>query len=283
MPESLTIDGVSYTLVGVQREGISAVYRGPDRYLRLGETHKMERDLMFHKRMESAGFPVAKLLEEGEYEGRKYFVEASLGEKRLGITFGEDYGATGAIEAEHFNQMMEVVETHVRAQFSAQVPVHWAEFALGIHLDFLLKELPESAAVISAKFEAVQSKLSTFPFVVTHGDFNPQNMYANGVIDLEDSFVAPAAYDAITAIVHIDSFPDTDQYEYFARYRFSPAQVASYLQRIDSLFNAQNLPSPSAFKDEFAFCRLVWSAVRMHKWPKIQQWRYDLLMDRFLK
>ena len=281
--QTLTVDGTTYELVGVQREGMSAVYRGEGCYLRIGEKAKIERDLALHKKMEAAGFPVARLLGEGMYEDMAYFVEASLGERRLGIAFGDEYEESGAVHAETFSELIAVTERHVRAQLQTQIsePL-WDEFAAGIRLDELCKELPDDAERIRARFAEAKKKLASFPFVVTHGDFNTQNLYRDGVIDLEDSFFAPIGYDPISVLTTIDAAPDSQEYEFFARYRLSADQRAVYLHAVDAIAREGGLPAFSAQEDSFAFCRYVWLAVGMQRWPKIQAWRYDMLKKHFL-
>ena len=68
------------------------------------------------------------------------------------------------------------------------------------------------------------------------------------------------------------------------RYEDLPAKTVQEVKRrvIDSIATGANLPRLSEFKDDFEFCRASWSLVRMHKWPKLRQFRYDLFMQKFL-
>ena len=283
MDETLTIAGKIYTFVTKQRQGETSVYRTEGEYLRIGEAEAVKKDLALHKKMEAAGFPVAKLLSEGEQSGLYYFTEASLGDRHLGKLFAEDFEKDGTISDASFGKFLAIVETFARAQLSTATNVQsFDEFSRGFHFDTMLAELPEKENELKKKFEEISKRVSVFPFVVTHGDFNPNNLYEGGVIDLEDSFYAPFGYDLVTALVHINYFPDSKDFEYFARYRFSDSQTLQYTGMIDSLAKEANLPPLSAYADDFEFARAVWSVVHMGEWPKIQKWRYDLFTRKFL-
>jgi len=284
MEEKLNINGNSFELVKAQREGISAVYKGEQTYLRIGDKTKIVRDIENHRKMEGAGFPVAHIIEEGEYEGMRYFIETSLGEQTLGSLFAQDIKTQGYITDEHFSTFVSIATTLAKAQmYTKTVSADFDAFARAIHLDILQEELPQHKDTLRDIFTEVSNRLSVFPFVLTHGDFNPHNIYPDGVIDFEDSFEGPFGYDVVGALVHIDYFPDSQEYEYFAKYRFNQNQRESYLKAIDAVSQDAGLPKFSEHISDFEFCRAVWSLVRMQKWPKLQQFRYDLFTERFLK
>lgn len=283
MDKVLVIDGQTFELVGVQREGVSAVYRGGGSYVRIGEPHKIERDLAFHRRMEEAGFPVAKLLGAGAHGGFAYFIEASLGERRLGLLFAEDFETQGAVGEAHIAELIAIVEKHIIAQMGTRMSESaWDDFQSGIRLPELCAELPDEARKIRERFARAKIALTLFPFVVTHGDFNAQNLYRDGVIDLEDSFCAPVGYDPLSVLATIDAMPESRDYEFYARYHLSEAHRVRYLGEIDTIARANGLPTFSEHEEDFAFCRWVWLTVGMQRWPRIRQWRYDRFRKRFL-
>src|SRR3989344_5611813 len=283
MEKTLKIDDKVFELVVVQREGDTAVYRGGDQYLRVGNREKIERDLKLHHKMEEAGLPVASVISDGEWEGNRYFIEKSLGEKRFRDVFEEDAAENGAASDENFEKFLKISEKFTRAQVkTAFSEKDFEGFARGIHLDFLCAELPEQAEKIRHRFEEVAEKLKVFPFVITHGDLNPSNMYPDGVIDLEDSFRGPFGYDLVSSIVTVDYVPLGTEYEFHAKYRFTSFQKGKYFKLLDQIATENNLPPISNFADDFEFCRAVWLTVRMHKWPKMQRFRYDLFTKKFL-
>jgi len=278
--EELHLNNEKYVLVGVQRGGVSAVYRGDGTYLRIGVAAKIKKDLRFHKQMESAGFPVARLMAEGEKDDMSYFIEASLGERRLGVVFTSDQEQTGSIQGAHFEELCAVARLHFEAQCRTQLPVSWEEFGEGIGLARLLSEMPAEADAISRRFERVKHNI-TLPFVVTHGDFNAQNLYAHGVIDLEDSFPAPLGYDLMTVLTTVEFTPHSSDYEFYAKYQFSAEQRAEYLRRIDEWCSDFGLPPTSVHQEDLAFCRAVWMTGGLSVWPKLQKWRYDALLRTY--
>ena len=283
MEPVVILRGKTFELVAVQRGGDTGVYKSGNEFLRIGDAKKIRKDLTLHKKMEAAGLPVASLIAEGESGGQYYFIETSLGGKHLGKLFAEDMLESGTIAKEHFQILLKVAERFGEAQLKSTFePQDFEEFSKGIHLAILLEELPQYRDAIESRFRKVTENLSVFPFVVSHGDFNPNNLYHAGVTDLEDSFHGPFGYDLVTALVHINYFPDSKDYEYFARYRFTSEQQVEYFKVIDSVSEDAGLLPLSRFREDFEFCRAVWCLVRMHQWPKIQKWRYDLFIRKFL-
>ncbi len=251
-------------------------------YLRIGEPHIIKKHLDAHSLMEKAGFPVPKLLVTGEHEGQSYFTESAIGEVRLGDAFATDFD-WNAITPKRFEELITIVRKYAEAQLKAPKPqANLRGFKPAIHVRTLCRELPEYALHIEARFKEITERLSVFPTVLSHGDFNPQNLFANGIIDLEHAFQGPWGYDIATALVHINQFPDSKDYEYFARYRFSDAQKSEYLRVFDALALENSLPKISDYLHDFEFCRAVWSSVRMAEHPKLQKWRYELFLSRFL-
>jgi len=281
MEQQMLIDGKRYDLVKEQRSGL-AVYTDGDTYLRLGEPERIERNIATHRAMEAAGFPVAPLLKSGSYKEYAYFSEVSLGPKTFRILFEEDIVKQGAVSAERFDAFTDVVERYLLAQSRAVIVPDPVGFANGIHLEIIREELPQYRFSLPDKFDRILQKLVTFPYVLSHGDFNPANLFPAGVIDLEDSFPAPFGFDAVSAISTNEWFPTSSEYEFYSHYRFSDAQKTHYLAMCDRVSQAAGYPCISAHYDDFAFCRAVWSAVRMHAWPRLQAWRYEKFVKTFL-
>lgn len=283
-PERIRLGESEYDFVITQRDGRSAVYKSEDSYMRIGESKKIHADLAFHKGMEDAGFPVAKLLTEGEQDGQAYFIESSLGDRHLGKVFAEDVEANGSISESSFEQLVTVAELFAHAQLSTESErKDYDGFSKGILLDSLCDELPEHATKLQDRFNQVRERTVELPFVITHGDFNPNNLYPAGVIDLEDSFNAPYGYDLVSAITHINYFPDSRDYEFFAKYRFTSAQKQQFFERMDAISIKAGLPPLSQFEEDFEFCRSVWLAARMFHLPKLQKFRYDMVIEKFLQ
>lgn len=282
MKSSLQINGDTFTQVKVQREGESSVYQCANVFLRLGKKERILKELAIHRQMEEAGFPVARVLEVGEYDGYSYFTETSLGTLFYSKLFAQDIERYGRIGDERFASFLNIMKQFVRAQLKTLTEVRDEQaFSEKVHLPILLEEMPDLAPRIEARYTDTMDKLSIFPFCLTHGDCNPHNLYPAGIIDLEDTSFGPIGYDAVCAIVHIDYFPTVPGYEYVASYHFTDGQKKQYLDEMDALFVDAGLSPVSQYRDEFEFYRAIWLLVRMHKWPKIQQFRYDLFRKKF--
>lgn len=281
--ESLVLGEGHFTLVNLQRDEATAVYRGGDTFVRIGRPDKMVPNFNLHKKMESAGFPVPRLIDSGNYGELFYFTEKSLGDRHLGDEFAVDVEATGEISEEHFNQLVSLVKKFALAQYGTAKAEDVESLRNGIHLELLCKEMLEDDAVkLQAKFKEVTERLSVFPYVITHGDFNPHNIYECGVIDFEDSFYGPFGYDLTTALVHIRNFPLEDTDEFRALYNFTPEQIERFTDALDAISTDLGLPPLSLYTDDLDFLRTIWSAVRMAKYPNLQEFRFNRLRSDFL-
>lgn len=281
--ESLVLWEGHFTLVNLQRDEATAVYRGGDTFVRIGRPDKMVPNFNLHKKMESAGFPVPRLIDSGNYGDLFYFTEESLGDRHLGDEFAVDMEATGEISEEHFNQLVSLVKKFALAQYGTAKAEDVDSLKDGVHLDLLCKEMHEVDAIkLQAKFKEVTERLSVFPYVITHGDFNPHNLYESGVIDFEDSFYGPFGYDLTTALVHIRNFSLEDTAEFRAQYSFNTEQTRRFTETLDALSSDLGIPPLSLYTDDLDFLRAIWSAVRMEKYPSLQKFRFNRLRSDFL-
>lgn len=282
MPEQLHLEGKDFTLLGVQRSG-AAVYRGTHSYLRTGERAAIAYDLAHHREMEAAKYPVAKILSEGEHDGRAYFIEESLGAKSFRTTFESGYSSTGAVSSEQFSAFTAVSKKLFSAQLKAKRE-SWdvGEFASGANVTKFARELPVYTVEIETKFVAAAERLKKLPGTLLHGDCNAANMYEGGIIDLEDSFYGPVGYDQISALMTIEWSPDTKYYEFYAQYRFSDEQKAAYLKALNVTGKKAGIPDLGKYAKDLAFCRAIWLCSGMSPWPRIQQWRYEKFIEEYL-
>lgn len=280
MEERVVVEGKNFELVSRQRSA-AGVYRAGDEYLRIGPPEQIAKDLDMHRVMEWAGYPVAKILSEGAYEGRRYFIEESLGET-FRIRFTREYEATGAVSDSSFRGLIAAVGRYLEPQRKAIVVADPVQFAKGIHLEVLKQELPKYAPAIQARFEESMREIADFPYVISHGDLNPSNISEAGVLDLEDSFPAPLGFDIASVLSTNEWFPVSGDYEYLAKWRINEDQKDIYITECDAhLTRAGHTGFRAKYKD-FEFCRVIWMVVRMHKTPKIQAWRYEKLITEYL-
>jgi len=281
MPYEVVVNGKKFELVKIQRDGVSAIYKRGDVFVRMGKSDRIRRDITLHKEMLSGGFPLANIIEEGETNGMTYFMEESLGDKNFSALFTESLENNIHPSDEVFEKFLSVVERFLRAQVATTSERNFTEVEEGVMLNIICDELPEDAEQIRSRFKEAVTALQNVPFVVSHGDFNPHNIHERGVIDLEDSFHAPAGYDAVCAIEHIEFFPLEEGYEFQATYRFSEEQKRGYYELVDGLHEEHGTMLVSPLIEHLRFMRAVWSAVRMHQWPKIREWRFTKLKNEF--
>ncbi|HWO07219.1 MAG TPA: aminoglycoside phosphotransferase family protein [Candidatus Paceibacterota bacterium] len=271
--ETLTLDGRRFHFLGEQRGG-ARVYRGEDAYLRIGPYEAIERDLGLHRAMEKAKYPVAKIIDDGELYEQRYFIESAVGDRSFRAIFQDDSDSAHGVTDDHFREFLELMKKLYTAQKRAAKGA-WDtdEFAAGIRLPELCRELPVHAPAIRARFEKAISRIAALPRTITHGDCNPANMYHGGIIDLEDSFYGPLGYDVVSALMTIEWSPELRSYEFYAQYRFTEKQTQKYKAAFRGI---------APHFDDFAFCRAVWLCSGMRKWPRIQQWRFEKFIHEYL-
>lgn len=271
----MEIDGKSFVHIKTREYTPVSVYQNENLFLRIGPKDLILPELSLHKNLLRFNFPVPEIISEGEKDGKYYYIETSLGQTLLGDIFWEDCKRLGFISDDNFKKLLLLTEKFARAQIKTAKNNHGYEsFYHGVHVDYLIDELPYLQEKIIVAFEKVKERLSDLPTVLTHGDFNAYNLFEKGVIDFGNSFEAPAGYDLIGNIFHTYLFPKGRDFESTRRYDFSLEQVNEYFALLDNIFLENNFPKISDFKNEFIFCRTIWSAVRMQRYPKIQEWRY---------
>lgn len=256
-----------------------SIYKNKDVFLKIGAKDLIQKELRTQKNLFGFGFPVAEVIQEGvSGENNYYYIEKSLGNDLFSHIFSKEYENTGIVSENSFGDLLSLVEKFSIAQIKTGEKDQFPEnFYLGMSVNYMLEELPELKGDFIKAFKKTGERFSVFPFVITHGDFNPHNLFKNGVIDFEKTFFAPAGYDLVVNIFHVFLFPEKGDFEMLRKYEFSREQIEHYLAFVDKIYTENKLPKPSEFINEFMFCRLMWSAARMHKFPKIQKWRYDLL------
>ena len=284
MPSQLTIDGVTYIRIPRARvdSGGVAVYKGPAAFLRLGATSVVSQYRDTHARMEAAGYPVAKVTGNGHYDQWAYYVEESLGEQTYARSFSVEFDRDGTVSDELFDGFVNTCKTFLVAQLSANHGVSdFAEFARETHIKTLIEELPQWEGAIERRLRAAMRNLREVPFVLSHGDFNPANLLQGGVIDIENAMSAPLGYDAVTAVETPDWFLRSEETKAFYHYVLTDDQKSRYRAMCEDTY--RDTVDIRRYWNDFVFFRAAWMTVRMHKWPQVQQYRYDRFIRNFLQ
>ncbi|MCL4391957.1 aminoglycoside phosphotransferase family protein [Patescibacteria group bacterium] len=272
----LTINGRTFEHVRTRDHTPVSIFKSGDLFLRKGPEKLLEEEIAFHRTLLEYDFPVPRILKEGDLDGEHYYIETSLGEKPFGEMFIEDTKNHGEISEDHFKKFLEVAEKFAKAQLATRSEYRNEEsFYSGLGLQSNIEELPKLKEDTLRAFDKVKEKLKPFPYVLTHGDFNPYNILEKGVIDFGSAFHGPAGYDIIANIYHVYNFPKEDGYEKKRRFDFSERQRETYLEKMNTIYRKMGLPEPTGFANDLIFCRTIWATVRNGKIPKIQKWRYD--------
>lgn len=288
-PSRFEVENQEFTLVKIQRDGITAIYKGNNLFLRVGDTERILKDLQIHREMLELGFPVAEIVSDGFIDDYRYFIETSLGDDNFSAIFTQEVSEIGKISEENFGDFLNIAKKLGQSQLKTMSSERdFIKFSKDIHLAMLLEELPEYAEKIKTRFEKAVSSLSRLPFVLTHGDFNPFNTHRKGIIDLENASYAPFGYDIISGVGTTDYFPfskdhQSKDFEFVTGYIFSQKQKDVYFEIFDLLSLEFNLPKISKFREDLMFTRAIWLLVGMHKWPKLQEFRYRKFINEYLQ
>jgi hypothetical protein len=279
----LTISGKLFQFVKRSRRGNVSIYKFGELFARVGEQNVIEPMIALHKKFVQFGFPVPEIVEQGEVDGKKYFLEKSLGEKFFSFLFADDIKKYGVISPELFEKFISITGKFAWAQFQTKVSSH-----KGLSITDLIgpkdlaEELPEFGGRIMKLYGEALGKIKTLPLVLTHGDFCSHNLFPAGIIDFEKAYFAPVGYDIVTNIFQNKYFPASREYEYFQYYVVSEEQENLYYERLDALYREAGLPEISKYKEPFEFCRAVWHTARNSKSPKLQKWRYEFFKKQYL-
>jgi len=272
----LIIEGKTYNFVKKRSYLPVTIYKSSTDYLRIGPKDLILKEIEYQKNLLGFGFPVPKITKEGEYQDQYYFIEPSLGEKHFGQIFQANLSDAKTVSDTDFSVFLALIKKYAEAQLKTVTTNKFVptEFECMIHYDVIVKELPALEKSTTEAMRKAEENISTLPIVLTHGDFNPHNILEQGVIDWEKASYAPLGYDLVTNISHIFFFPQNGDFESIGGYKYSKEQIDQYWKEIDMLYVANGFPKISEYTNNFIFCRIIWSVVRMHRWPKIQQWRY---------
>ncbi len=271
----LMINGEEYTFVKVRNHMPISIYKGKDCYLRIGPKNLIQQEINYHTNLLKFGFPIPKILSEGTYLESYYFTESSFGNEHLGQIFRTNC-IDFAVSDNDFSKLFNVVQVFTHAQINTigTQSFTFADFKELIKVDTLLEELPALNQDTIEAMTRVEDHTKRLPSVLTHGDFNPYNIFEKGVIDWERGSYAPIGYDLVTNISQTFFFPLGGDYEFTAGCRYSEKQISTYWEQLDKICANAGISQISDFRNDFILCRSIWSVVRMDRWPKIQKWRY---------
>lgn len=288
MPEpELIIDGKKYIYIKTRNHEPVSVYKGDGCFLRIGPKEIIQEEIDFHKNLLKLDFPIAESLQSGEHEGSFYFIESSLGNNNLSNIFKEGLSRDHIVSDHDFEVFLNITKKYLEAELRTvgSKVFEVDKFEKMIHLDFIIEELPLLKEKTLESMKKAEENINRLPIVLSHGDFNPYNIFPNGVIDWERAGEAPLGYDITTNISQFLFFPISGDFEHIASYNFSIAQIDKYFIEMDRISVSKGFPKISQYLNDFLFTRCVWSVVRMDRTPKLQKWRneqYEKIIDVYI-
>lgn len=273
--KGITINGRFFEHVKTREHTSVRVFKGQSLFLRVGPRELLQPEIDFHKNLLQYRFPVPMITEEGEVDGQMYYTETSVGDQLMGELFWEDTKNDDRVSKTHFDEFLEMTIQFAQAQLKSMTSDRNEEgFYIGVHADILQEELPDFKTEILSAFEKAKKNTQKLPYVLTHGDLNPYNIFNKGIIDFGSAFHAPAGYDLVSNTHHTYFFPKTGEYESMRRYQFTTEQLEQYYTILDDLYQSTGLPNLSDYREDFILLRSIWATVRMNRYPKVQQYRY---------
>lgn len=287
--KKVLVDDEEFFLVLERRRGVAIYANKPKtKYLRIGTPELVGKELNFHKELLSLGFPVARILAEGEQDEAMYWIEESLGEYHMGTIFKEETRATGSISAATFGTLLAVVQqVHDVQERHIGGSVDMELLAGGIHYERLIAEMPDDEETMRAAWKKLTQDFVNYPSCLTHGDLTSHNVMPGGVIDFGDHFVGPLGFDIINCITTPFWFPnDPEKNEFGHRtYSFTGKQIEEYFARVGMFTTPNGILDLKQHFDPIFILKAWWWTVANHPMPKLQVWRYDVfrtLLRRYL-
>ena len=242
--------------------------RGPDRrsgnvycsedssfYLRTGEVSAIHSEAEFVKMAKDHGFPVPQVVDVGLLpDGTGYFVETSAGAENFSSLFRRESAAAGEISDALFDTFRAVVFQFLAAQLKplCRQPEP-SQLREGLRIDKVQKQDPDIAGRVEQAVAKAKNRMRQLPLVFTHGDLSPFNIMPKGIIDFEERFVAPAGYDALTAVMfqRFWDHPKPDGTGSMLLWDFNRQQISRFLLQADQLYVQEGVPPLSVFFDYF--------------------------------
>ena len=284
-PEKLTIGGKEYVFVKQRRKAPMAVYKYGSTFLRIGEKKAIQKELVERDKLKEYGFPIPRRFRDGTMGELAYYTEKSIGNENFTEIFIKDIEKQGTIDEKSFQQFMAITKEFAEAQLKTIDPkANIKEFFQNISVKDIAQDFnAEEVKKIEKLLVEASERLSVFPFVLTHGDFNSHNLYRQGVIDFEGTFYAPAGYDIVTNIFNPEFFPLIGDYEILNPYRFSSEQKKQYFDFFDKFYLERGIPRLSDYVKYFEFFRATWLTANKSHIPKTHQFRKNLYRKYFLQ
>jgi hypothetical protein len=278
-PEEIHLHDTNFSFFKTRAFDQGVLYKSENSYLRLGEAQTLQHELDCHKGFEELGFPVSKILDEGDHGESRYYIEEDIGAEPFHEIFHSETKEKGEISQETFENFLRVIKQCTEAQ-SKHASLPSEEDVEGYFKTWFFDDVADEVPHLRESFQAAKSKavqiLESFPAVLSHNDFNAYNILPGGIIDFAYGQKMPLGYDWTSLMMHPGFFPNEEGFESRRKYEFSEEQK----EVLRTVFS--DALEEKGFKYEdilptLLLGRMVWSAAHMGKAPKLQEWRFEKL------
>lgn len=283
--QKLTINGNTYDFVKKRAYKEVWIYGNAQGYLRIGKTEDLEKEIELQSYLQQHKYPVPHVIDQGIFEGNTYFIEENTGSETIAQSFIKQAGSQ---TEEQRDQLYQLLTQYAEAQALTVKKENFAEkFLEGAYYNEVAEN--EVKGDLKKKMADAKAKLlhdlSSVPYVFSHGDFNPWNIFPKAVIDFEYHLWAPFGYDLITCVLHDYNFPAESNLEMKRSNEFPSAFRSKVINYVFD-FSGKRLNTPIKNIAEAIYLpKLTFSSAHMDRMPKVQKWRFDLLeacVDHYL-
>lgn len=260
------------------------VYKSLDglKYLRIGKTKNIMKDeALYVESLYNLGFPVPRVIEQGQIGNREFYIEQSIGKITLGDMFNKEYILQGKINQITFKYFCNIICNYFNAQLNSLVD-STKQFDLKkvIMLSNVLKENPDLDPLKVRKcIKKINKRLLTLPNVFSHGDLTPRNTFNSGIIDFEFHFIAPAGFDVLLAPL-IESFWNylDKKGEKSQMFYISHKQINYYFSKISTIAEQHGIKNILSFLDDFLLLKAFYMLAYEKKFAKVSgdtsKWKF---------
>jgi hypothetical protein len=224
------IDISSYTFIKERRNG-SKIYRSHDHhhFLKIWPSHVVEHEYQENIQLRSHGINLPQVFDYKVDWDRAYMKEISLWPAHFWDLFTQSTLEYGHITDDLWSSYTrQALDHHLHQRDILPWMIQTSPTARDLRATLRIENrLPQE---IIAQFQKrIYIDLSHVPTCRTHGDYNPYNVFPNGVIDIEECFDDYRWYDAVS-VFHIYRYPSTFEILWRTRpYHISKKQILSYL------------------------------------------------------
>ena len=266
-PEAININGELFDVVKPTRllPGMVLKSKTRDVYARLGPKASALEEQIHTVSLQERGFPVAKVLESGEYsDGQWYFIEESLGKETFHAQFASEYQQTGMVSDETFTRYAAVMQDYINAQFTERNRSHITA------KEFIENAIPDNLIIgnyalcgknverYQEAIAAATARLADTPMGVLQYDLNPFNILNRGMIDFELVGYGPLGYDTLLVSLWHRWFTSDPASRYTIAYYLSEAQITTIANMVNAAALDAGIPRPRQYMQEFLLIKSAW-------------------------